>query len=374
ADGDVVIDTEPAAPGPRSFASRPEIARALAGDVATGLRRSETLGGDLLFVAVPVAASGEVFGAVRVTYPGQEVAERARTYWLVLGGVALITLAAVGAIGLLVARWVARPLATLEQGADAVGRGDLTTRVPDAAGPPEVRALAARFNQMVSRLEELVGAQEAFVADASHQLRTPLTAMRLRIENLGASAGASGERDARAAVGEVDRLARLVDSLLALARADRRDAPLRHVDLSAALRERTDSWADLAAESGVRVEGAIAPGLRCLLADGVLEQVLDNLMDNAVRASPDGASVTVTADRREGRVELRVIDRGRGMSAEERGHAFDRFWRAPSAPAEAGSGLGLAIVARLVEAAGGTVVLEETPGGGLTGLVVLPIA
>jgi signal transduction histidine kinase len=372
--GTVIADTEPTVPGARSFASRPEIRRALDGGVATGTRQSRTLGTDLLFVAVPVAASGSVFGTVRITYTGSEITARVRTYWLLLAGVAAITLAAVTGIGLLLARWVARPLARLEEVADAVGEGDLAARAPEAEGPPEVRALAHRFNVMVGQLDELVGAQEAFVADASHQLRTPLTAVRLRIENLGHAAGDAGRDDAEAAIAEVDRLSRLVDSLLALARAERREAPSAPRDLSRLVADRVEAWRDLAAESGVTLADRVEPGLRAVLVDGAIEQVLDNLLDNAVQASAPSGEVSIEARRTGDRLEIRVADRGRGMSADERAHAFDRFWRSPLSAPGGGSGLGLPIVAGLVRAAGGTVTLEETPGGGLTAVVTLPRA
>lgn len=373
--GQVIYDTDPPVAGERSLATRPEIRTALGGTVATGSRYSQTLGTDLLYVAVPVAASGNVYGAVRVSYPGSEIAARARDYWLLLLGVAAITLLAVALIGWLIARWVARPLAVLEQKADEVGKGDLTARAPEDNGPPEVRALAHRFNVMVGQVEALVGAQEAFVADASHQLRTPLTAMRLRIENLGAGAGPAGEEDAEAAIAEVDRLSRMVDSLLALARAERAESRPVVVDVSVLVADRADAWTDLAAESGVSMRAEVAPGLRARVADGVLEQVVDNLVDNAVAAAPDGGEVVVSAESDGAHVRVTVTDTGRGMTAEERQHAFDRFWRSTRSSPGAGSGLGLAIVKRLVEGSGGTVALEAAPSGtGLRVVVDLPRA
>lgn len=372
--GEVVADTDPPAPGERSLRTRPEVRSALDGLVATGSRYSETLGTDLLYVAVPVAAAGRIYGSVRITYPASEVNAQARSYWLLLAGVAAITLAAVALIGWLIARWVSRPIARLEEGAAAIGAGDLTTRVPEDEGPPEVRALAQRFNVMVAQLEQLVGAQEAFVADASHQLRTPLTAMRLRIENLGAVAGPGGEDDARAATDEVDRLTLMVDSLLALARAERGDAAVVTVDVSSLLAERVDSWTDLAAEAGVTVEGDIAAGLAARMPDGVLEQVIDNLVDNAVEACGDGGAVLVRASGDGGgTVVIEVLDDGPGMSGADKAHAFDRFWRAPTSRAGAGTGLGLPIVQRLVEHAGGSVRLLDREGApGLLVRVELP--
>lgn len=380
ATGEVVADTDPPAPGDRTLRTRPEVQKALDGTVATGSRYSETLGRELLYVAVPVAASGTIYGAVRITYPSSEVAKQARSYWLLLAGVGVVTLLAVALVGWLIARWVARPLARLEDAAARVGAGDLATRAPEDAGPPEVRALAHRFNAMVAQVEELVGAQEAFVADASHQLRTPLTGMRLRIENLGAEAGPGGEDDAQAAIAEVDRLSVMVDSLLALARAERGDAPVGRVDVSAVVAERADAWVDLAAERGVEVRAQVAQGLAARLPDGVLEQVIDNLVDNAVAAAgmapPSSGAVplvVVGAERVGGRLRISVTDSGPGMGDDEKAHAFDRFWRSPTSEPGAGSGLGLAIVQRLVESARGSVRLEDAPDGpGLRAVVELP--
>ena len=228
---------------------------------------------------------------------------------------------------------------------------------------------------MVGQVEALVGAQEAFVADASHQLRTPLTAMRLRIENLGADAGPAGDDDAEAAIAEVDRLSRMVDSLLALARAERGESRPVVLDVSGLVTDRTNAWADLAAESGVTVRAEVAQGLRARVAEGVLEQVVDNLVDNAVAASSDGGDVVVSAESEGTHVRVAVTDTGRGMTADERTHAFDRFWRSTRSSPGAGSGLGLAIVKRLVEGSGGTVALEDAPSGtGLRVVVDLPRA
>jgi signal transduction histidine kinase len=373
AEGSVLLDTDPPAPGERSLRTRPEVGTALGGRVATGSRYSQTLGTELLYVAVPVAAGGTVYGTVRVTYPASEVTEAATRYWWLLAAVGVVTLLAVAAIGWLIARWVARPLSRLEQAADRVGTGDLTVRAVEDQGPPEVRALAHRFNAMVGQVEQLVGAQEAFVADASHQLRTPLTAMRLRIENLGAAAGAAGQADADAALDEVDRLARMVDSLLALARAERGQQEPVRVDVSALVGDRAVAWQELAAEDGVAVTAQVEPGLMLRLPDGMLEQVVDNLVDNAVAVG--APEVVVGAALVDGMVRVSVTDTGPGMSPEERAHAFDRFWRATTSAPGGGTGLGLAIVRRLVEGAGGSVRLEEGPGGrGLRAVVALPRA
>jgi signal transduction histidine kinase len=353
----------------RDFSSRPEIATALEGAVATGTRRSDTLDADLLYVAVPVASGGTVHGAVRASVPTSRLDALVRRYWLVLGAVALVVLAIVALAGLWLARWVSRPLTDLRDATRRAEAGDLSVRADPDEGPDEVRELASAFNDMVARLDALVGTQEKFVADASHQLRSPLTALRLRIENLQHE-GPAEPSDLEDALGEVDRLSRLVNGLLALARAERTAAERTPQDVGALVRERADAWRAAALEQGVDLRADAPSGLRAALVPGALEQVLDNLLDNALGAAPAGTAVTLEAAARDGGVEVAVSDRGAGMPPEDRARAFDRFWRGRDGAG--GSGLGLAIVKSLVEADDGTVRLEEAPGGGLRAVVALP--
>ena len=368
--GIAVVDSAPGLPSGRSFAGRPEIRAALGGDVASGERYSRTLGYSLLYVAVPVASGGVVHGAVRLTYPTSELDRRVRNYWLVLGGIAVVVLAAAALVGLRFARWIRRPLEGLEVAAAAAGAGDLSARAAVPDGPPELRQLALEFNDMVSRVDALVAAQAEFVADASHELRTPLTALRLRLENLERHVGADGREGLDAAAAEVERLSMLVDSLLALARADGEAAPIEAIDLSVVARDRCDVW-EPALERGVRlVLDAPAPVL-ARAGPGRVAQVLDNLVSNALQAAPDGTVVTVVARSAGHFGELRVRDEGPGLTVEQKARAFDRFWRARSGH---GSGLGLAIASRLVELDGGTLRLEDAPGGGLLAVIRLPVA
>ena len=230
--GRVVADSDPVV-GATNYRDRPEVAAALEGQLAAGTRRSDTLDTDLLYVAVPVASGGDVHGVVRLTYPTTAVDHRVRRVWLTLGGVAVVSLVAAGAIAVALARSVTRPLRELQAAATALGGGDLSVHAPDDHGPPEVQALAKAFNDTSRRLEELMGAQDAFVADASHQLRTPLTALRLRLENLEAGAPPEDAAELGAALDESNRLSRLVDGLLALAGADRAAAMATAVPVGA---------------------------------------------------------------------------------------------------------------------------------------------
>jgi signal transduction histidine kinase len=362
--GLAVVDTDVADAGRRSFASRPEIAAALAGRVTSGVRYSETLKGNLLYVAVPVASGGRIDGAVRITYPMSAIDARTTRYWLILAAIAAIVLAFATLVGLRLSGFAIRPLRRLEDAAVAVGEGDLDARAPDETGPPEVRSLARVFNETVAKLEHLVRSQSEFVADASHQLRTPLTALRLRLENLERDVDVRGREELDAAVREVERLTALVESLLALARAVARAEPAGEVELRALVQQTIASWSALADEHDVTLAAASDGACRVRASEARLRQVLDNLVENALDASPRGGRVTITTTA----TELRVRDEGPGLREDERARAFDRFWRAGPG---AGSGLGLAVAKRLVEADGGEIALEPAAGGGLEAVVRL---
>lgn len=369
--GGLVADTASSALEPGEFL-RPEIVEALQGRIATGTRHSNTLNGDILYVAVPVASGGTVHGAVRITFPTSAVDARVHRAWIILGAIAAVILGVSALVGLRFARATAVPLGRVERAAVAAGRGDLTVRAP-VEGPPEVQSLATRFNQMVARLGDLVRSQETFVADASHQLRTPLAAMRLRLENLEANIDEDGRDALERAISEVDRLNRLVDGLLVLARADSGAGGGESVDLAALVHDRVELWGALAEEQGAAVVAEVGGAATVQATAGRLEQVIDNLLENALAVSPAGSTVTVRVDRVAIGYELHVTDEGPGMSAEERTRAFDRFWRSEKSQTE-GTGLGLAIVQRLVEADGGTIALREAPSGGLDAAVTLRAA
>lgn len=368
-----IADSE--AQTPRNFLSdtRPEIGKVLrTGAVQTGTRYSKTLSQRFLFVAVPVASSGRILGAVRITYPTTKIDNRVRRNWLSLLALAGVVLVTVGLVGFVLARSVTRPLNALGRAVDALARGSLSTRAPTTAGPPEVRRLAGEFNDMAERLEELVSAQRTFVADASHELRTPLTALRLRMENIQSAPPDEQRRDLEAATDEVTRLARLVDGLLALARAEGTRPEREVVDVADEATERVDVWRALAEEQDVDLGIDVAGDTRALAVPGAVTQILDNLLANALEVAPAGTEVRVRAALVDGHVELHVVDEGPGLPDEDRRRAFDRFWRGPDAMTGRGSGLGLAIVHQLATASGGHARLLAAKTGGIDAEVTFP--
>ena len=365
ANGVAIVDSSSQRSEQENFASRPEFKAALRGEVATGTRGSQTLGYRILYVAVPIASGGTVHGAVRITYPTSRLDERIRNYWLALAGIAVIALVVATLVGLRFARWIRRPLDGLEEAAGRAGAGDLTARATVPDGPPELRTLALVFNDMVARLDALIAAQRDFVADASHELRTPLTALRLRLENLEGQVTEEGQPGIEAATVEVDRLSTLVDSLLALVRADAvTPAPRRSTSLG---------------DPGVRRCVAACPEagshdlLRCARGRPRARRRRARAADprqpprQRLRAAPDGSVVTLAVRQLGSTAQLVVSDHGAGMTAEEKARAFDRFWRGDSGGG--GSGLGLAIARRLVELDGGTIELRDAPEAGLEAVV-----
>lgn len=357
----------------RDFSTRPEIRTALGGRIATGKRRSDTLNTDLLYVAVPIASGGKVHGAVRLTMDTHAVNALVHRFWLGLAGVTAVVLAVMAGIGWTIARSVNRPLHKLHASAARFATGDLAAAEPDPDAPPEIAALAATMNTMAQRLDQLLAEHRAFVADASHQLRTPLTALRLRLENLQSDLdGTDSAEELTAALEETNRLSVLVADLLKLARAEQTAAP-EPVDLAELARERVDTWSAIAGGVGIELdlESLDGPVMVRAVPTGV-EQILDNLIDNAIGASPAGTRVSVTVTPGHGEHRITIADEGPGLTDELKARALDRFWRFDNS--QPGTGLGLPIARALAEASGGSLRLQDSATGGLAIIVTLPAA
>jgi signal transduction histidine kinase len=353
-----------------SYANRPEIAEALAGRFAAGERQSRTLGEPLVYVALPVRSGDRVLGAVRLAYPASAIDHRVAARLRTLLVAAAVSLAAAAVVAVTLAATISRPLRRLRSATDGLASGDLSARASTDSGPPEVRALATSFDAMAGRIEQMVAAQRAFAGDASHQLRTPLTALRLRIDQAAALVAddpVAARRHLEAAAEEIDRLGRLTDGLLTLARADA-EAEVVAVDVAAVARERAEEWLPLADEGGVALVVETPDAAAALAVMGAVEQIVDNYVANALDVAPAGSTlrISVAADR--ARVELHVVDEGPGLSDEQRARAFDRFWQAGGQTGRdqtGGTGLGLAITQRLATASGAKVELRRAPGGGI---------
>lgn len=341
--------------------------------LASSLRRTATAtypAGNRLLVLVPVRSDdgGAPVGVVGLSRSTAALDHQITALWASIAVVAVAGLVAAGLIAAGLARWVSRPLSVLEHAAQQLGDGTLETRAQSDAGPREVRRLAANFNTMAGRLEALVDGHQAMMADVSHQLRTPLAALRLRLDVLAQDCDEPVAVELAGAQEEIARLSRMVDGLLAVARAEHTVSETATVRLDTVIKDRAAAWRPAAEERAVTIRAVSAGPVNARLGEGHLEQILDNLLANALDAVPAGGNVTITAALAGKDPVIVVADDGPGMSQQQQRAAFRRF----SSTSTGGAGLGLAIVHRLVTSNGGTAELSDTPGGGLTVTVRLP--
>ena len=365
-DGHGVVLADSAGPGSvgTRYATplRPEFGVALAeGRVDFRRRFSDTLGTELLLVTVPVLDHGKVVGAVRVSAPRNDVIARVHRSWLRLAAIGVAVVLGALALAWILASTLAGPLARLRNTAGRLESGDLDARAP-TEGPTELAELGVSFNSMADTLASSLRAQQDFIANASHQLRTPLTGMKLRLEAIRADGGVAAEHAAKAEE-ELDRLGALVGDMLALASAATSTPTAVAVDLSDIVGEAVERWRAPAAEARKTVQAGRHESVQVYADPADLAHVVDNLIENALRYSPPGSHVTVEAAADDGRATIAVADDGPGIPAQERARVFERFYRGSNGRQSGpGTGLGLAIVAELVERWGGEVSLAAGPG------------
>jgi signal transduction histidine kinase len=363
--GRVLVDSDGAAASGTPYASRPEIAQALRGVTAQGTRHSDSLNADLLYTAVPIVDAGRANGAVRLTQSVKAVRDEVRRDVLALlglgGAVLLLGLGLAWAI----AGSLSRPLRGLARTARQVAGGDLQARATPTGSSEQIE-VANAFNDMTERLVRALDAQRDFVANASHQLRTPLTGLRLRLESAGLKADDSDlQRDLAAGERETERLAKLLTDLLRLAQDGQRPATATAVALAAVAERAAERWSDQAELDGHAVElaGAGAPHVHASAGD--LDTMLDNLVENALNYTGPDTSIRIEWGADAAGAFIAVLDRGRGLADDESERVFDRFYRGSASRAGVpGTGLGLAIVEALTRRWGGRATLANRPDGG----------
>lgn len=316
-----------------------------------------------IVVTAPVSDGARAAGTIILARDSTSLGDQTRTLWLTLSGAALLALIIGTAVGWSLGRWISRPLRSLVTAAHGIGTGHPHARADQDVGPVQVREVAHAFNDMADRVTALLRDQRGMTAEVSHQLRTPLAALRLRLELMADDTNGDIRAEATAMLAETSRLARLVDGLLAIARAEATQAAPVPTDIEKVVTERLQAWEPVAAEAQITLEQwPPAASVLAAVTPGHLEQILDNLLANAIEAVPTGGHITVTTTRKGGHPLLRVQDTGPGMSHAQRLHALDPY--TTDRNAQGGTGLGLAIVARLVATDHGTFSLHAAPGGG----------
>lgn len=340
------------------------------------LLRGGPFGPPRRFPAVaPIRANGIVVATVFVP-PLTGAARAAGEFGALLGaGLLLLLMAGTALAALVIFRPAHTQLRSLEDAARRLGEGDLSARAPDAGGD-EIAAVARAFNRMAGELSarqaELVEAdriRRQLLADVSHELMTPLTAIRGYAETLSLTpfkpASPEGQRAVRVIHEEGERIERLVGDLLDLARFEAGGISLAResVSVSDLFSRVVERHARSAEEKGVTLESQAAePGLTVIGDSHRLEQALQNLASNALRHTPPGGRIMLSAERVGATVRLRVADSGAGIAPEHLPHVFDRFYKADQSRSHSGSGLGLSIVKAIVERHGGTITVRSAPG------------
>ncbi|MGZ5310548.1 MAG: ATP-binding protein [Solirubrobacterales bacterium] len=350
--------------------AHPPLLEALRGEISQGTHPPDL---EDLSTAVPIVRNGRTIGALEVEQSLASVNDEVRSDVLALAGVAVLALALGIGVAWILAGSISRPINALAAAARQMAGGHLSARA-EPGGSSEQVEVANAFNEMADRLEAVLESQRSFVADASHQLRTPLTGMRLRLEAAAAKAGEGTETAAEieAAERETERLSAVVGDLLALASSEEPAEPQRG-ELRAAASAAVARWEDQAAEQG---HGVLATGdgeLGVRAGERDLAVILDNLVENAIKYSPRGSTVEIDwGPDGEGAAALRVANGGGPLSDEERRRAFERFYRGAGGARRRGTGLGLPIVAALARRSGGGARLSNRPGGGVVAEVTLP--
>lgn len=351
--------------------------------------------------AKPIGTGAQVNGAVVIVASTASARNDILQAWIIITAGSLAAIVGFGILALSVSRWVLRPLEEvstrmqrLTRSLPFVALGSGTSDTPSAAGrtgPPELRALSAAFETMDSAVHTSADAQRRLVADTAHQLRNPLAALQLRLDTLGPRVMEDGKKSHERAMGEAIRLEEILDDLLALSVAE---VPRTKggagdnmcVPYLVAV-ERADYWHDTAAESGAGFHVDDDPdGLEAQIGAGDLEQIFDVLFDNACKYAGPGTTVRISVGMGPGRspessqrTVVTVSDDGAGVAAGELQLITRRFYRGTSLGGTSagddrptGTGLGLSIVEALVESNGGELVIRETPGGGLTFVMLFP--
>jgi two-component system, OmpR family, sensor kinase len=343
-------------------------------------RRYTAAGEERLFAAAPIGEDGHrPSGVAQISRPASSLNAEIGGIWLRLVSAGAIVALLCVLVSLALARRLALPIQELTATSDRLAAGDLTQRAtPD--GPEEIRKLGETFNKMVDRLEQMLVNQRAFVAYAAHELRSPLASVHLRIEMLETSRAQHDQTLTQRYIEQIkrdlDHLTQLIDQLLMLSALDEaQHPPFAPIDLAPLMYELADELRPGAQSAGLTWQVDVPDHLPEVQGNaGQLGMAIRNLLDNAIKYTPSGGSVSLTAGAEDGALAISVADTGVGMTDEQRAHVFDRFYRGEgvNASRRAGFGLGLALVQAIVKAHSGDVQISSAPGDGSTITIRLP--
>ncbi len=362
---------------------RPPLSQAALENARKGLPTFETVKGlgptAVRLLTFPVVDGGRVVNLVQVGMSLETLLESKRRFLLILGATLPIALLLAGGGGWLLARRALRPVDRMTETARRIGAEHLAQRIPVTGTRDELDRLAETLNGMLSRLDQSFAQIRQFSADASHELQTPLTILRgeLEVALRSPRSAEAYQQTLASALEEIDRMTRLVEGLLLLARADagvlRMDDQL--VDLGQLLEDVYRQAVPLARTRGMELAIEELEPLAVHGDPERLKRLLMNLVDNGIKYTAPGGRVTLGLARQGHRAALQVSDTGIGIGPEDRERVFQRFYRTPDARAldGDGAGLGLCIARSIAESHGGEIEIESSPGQGSRFRVLLPL-
>ncbi len=360
--------------------SHPELKAALQGREKHDIRLDEYTNEERIFTAAPITDDEKIIGFVQLSYPTAPMWSEIYRAWTTLLGMGCVVIFGTLVVSLWLAKQITGPLEKLTALTHKLAAGELSQRAP-LQGPEEVQRLAQAFNEMAERLERMIQRQRDFVANAAHELRSPLTAMRLRLDlilNQIQEDPQAQRQYLEQLLEEIDRLKKTSDQLLMLSSVDQgARLPPEATDLSPLLYELSDEMAPLFHSRKQQFTIEVPPHLPAVLVNPEeVRIILRNLLDNAAKYTQTGGHVELRAEVRENQIAISVKDNGPGISDETLPHIFARFYRGDksrSRTAESGSGLGLSLVKELVVLNRGTIEVQTALGKGSIFIVCFPV-
>ena len=370
--------------------NRPEIKDALKGRIGKDMRQSPTLGVDMMYVAIPLTpgtGDGKIQGVIRLSVSIASLKEAMRDvyYQVFLGLAAVVFIAAV--VTLISARKISRPLEKVKSGAERFAQGQFDHKLK-VEGCQEFTSLADALNKMaadldsrIKKVEQLESVRKNFVANVSHELKTPITSIKGFVETLldGAIEDPQEAKRFLHIIGShTNRLSAIIEDLLSLSRIEagqeKGDITSQEVYLINVLNSAVDLSQYKADDKGVKIELNCDENIEVKINSALIEQAITNLIDNSIKYTDSGKKVSIDVSAGTNQVDICVSDQGCGIDDSKLPNIFERFYVVDKARSRklGGTGLGLAIVKHIVQAHGGTISVTSDPGSGSKFSIQIP--